>query len=99
MESILVTPENLRKKAGDVEDKASDYYKHYNSLLQDVRDMTEKDWTGEDATEFRNKVEGFEPDFTKMKELMEEYAQFLRDAAKKYEDTQTNVKGNLKGLR
>lgn len=99
MDSILVTPENLKKKATEVDSKASDYYKEYQNLLADVQNFTSSDWTGEDATAFRNKVEGFEPDFSKMKQLMEEYASFLRQAATNYENTQSNIKSTIAGLR
>lgn len=99
MDSILVTPENLKKKAAEVDNKAADYFKEYQKLLADVQSFTSTDWTGEDATAFREKVEGFEPDFSKMKTLMEEYASFLRQAATNYENTQSNVKNSIASLR
>lgn len=99
MDSILVTPENLNTQAGKVDDKAADYYNDYTALLGKVEDLTTIDWTGEDATKFREKVQGFEPDFAKMKQLMAEYAQFLRDAATKYTTTQDNLKTTIEGLR
>lgn len=99
MDSILVTPENLDSQAKKVDNKATEYYNHYAALLNDVEQFTSTDWTGEDANAFREKVKGFEPDFTKMKELMEEYASFLRQAATNYRNTQENVRNNIKGLR
>lgn len=99
MESIKVTPENLIAKAGQVDSEASKYYSEYRGLLSDVQTLTGTDWTGEDAKEFREKVEGFEPDFNKMKELMNEYANFLREAAKNYQNTQENVRATIKSLR
>ncbi len=99
MESIKVTPEQLIEKAGQVDSKASEYYNEYRGLLSDVESLTGSDWTGEDANAFREKVEGFEPDFNKMKELMNEYASFLREAAKNYQNTQENVIASVKSLR
>lgn len=99
MESILVTPENLNAKAGEVDGKASEYYSKYQSLLADVQNLTSTDWTGEDATAFLQKVQDFEPDFMKMKELMEEYAVFLRQAATNYTTTQENIKNTIAGLQ
>lgn len=99
MDSIRVTPENLRSQAAKVDDEAQRYYNEYHGLLQDVGTLTSSDWTGEDANEFRKKVENFEPDFNKMKELMNEYADFLRQAASNYQNTQENVKNTIRSLR
>lgn len=98
MESIKVTPENLISQASKVDDQASKYYSEYRSLLTDVETLTTTDYTGDDANAFREKVESFEPDFNKMKELMNEYATFLREAAKNYQNTQQNAINTIKGL-
>lgn len=99
MESIKVTPENLRTQAAKVDQEAADYFNEYNGLLKDVETLTSTDYTGEDAKEFLQKVRGFEPDFNKMKELMNEYASFLRQAADNYQNTQENVKSMIKSQR
>ena len=41
----------------------------------------------------------FRDDFCKMKELMNEYATFMRNAAQVYEDTQKEVMNQAKGLQ
>lgn len=99
MDSIKVTPENLRTQAGKVDQEATDYFNEYNSLLRDVELLTSTDYTGEDANEFLQKVRGFEPDFSKMKNLMNEYASFLRQSADNYQNTQENVKNMIKSQR
>lgn len=99
MESILVTPENLRAQAGKVDDRAQEYYSAYQSLLSEVDTLTSTDWKGEDAEAFLAKVRDFEPDFNKMKELMGEYANFLRRAAQNYTDAQSNIKNTIQGLQ
>lgn len=99
MEKIIVTPENLITQAGKVDDEAGKYYSEYRSLLTDVQTLTSTDYKGDDANAFREKVEGFEPDFNKMKELMNEYANFLREAAKNYQNTQQNAINTIKSLR
>lgn len=99
MESIRVTTENLRAQAAKVDEEASKYYNEYQGLLKDVETLTSSDWKGEDADAFREKVKNFEPDFNKMKELMNEYANFLRDAARNYDNTTENVKNTINGLR
>lgn len=99
MESIKVTPENLRAQAAKVDEEAQKYYSEYRGLLTDVDTLTSSDYKGEDADAFRNKVNNFEPDFNKMKELMNEYASFLRQAADNYQSTQENVINSINNLR
>lgn len=99
MESILVTPENLITQAEKVDDKAQEYYVSYQALLGAVENLTATDYQGEDAQAFLEKVRDFEPDFSKMKQLMNEYSVFLRQAAKNYVNTQEIVKNIAKGLQ
>lgn len=99
MESIKVTTEELRNAASNVDNLAMEYSKEYIALLQDVETLTSTDYTGDDATAFRNQVEGFREDFDKMKQLMNEYADYLRQAANTYEDTQSNVKNTIASLQ
>lgn len=84
MESIQVTPEDLRKKAEQVDDKATEYLNEYKKLLSDVQTFTSTDYTGEDAAAFYNEVASFEEEFNRMKSLMNDYANYLRDAAQNY---------------
>lgn len=99
MESIKVTTEDLRNAASTVDNLAIEYDKEYAALFQDVETLTSTDYTGDDATAFRNQVEGFRDDFNKMKQLMNEYADYLRQAAATYEDTQANVKNTIASLQ
>ena len=99
MKSITVTTQSLTNKAQDVDAKAAEYMKHYESLLDDVNTLTTTDWQGEDATAFRNQVEGFREDFQRMKGLMGDYASFLREAATKYDNLQDNLINTIKGLQ
>jgi len=99
MESIQVTPANLRKAAGEVETLASTYKKQYNELFGLVETFTTTDYQGKDAKEFCAKVKDFEDDFMKMKSLMDEYAQFLKKAADDYERNQENLSSQIAGLQ
>ena len=99
MDSIKVTPAELVREAKNVDQEATSYYNKYKELIQTVETLTSGDWTGEDADLFREKVKALEPDFAKMKQLMEEYASFLRSAAKNYDNTTENVMSAIRGLR
>ena len=99
MESIKVTPEELETKANAVDREADGYYTEYTGLFDDVQTFTQTDYTGDDADAFREAVNSFEPDFRKMKELMNEYAEVLRKAAQNYRDTQANATRAAQSLR
>lgn len=99
MESIQVTPANLRKVAGEVETLASMYKRQYGELFGLVETFTTTDFQGKDAKEFCTKVKEFEDDFMKMKNLMDEYAQFLKKAATDYEKNQENLSSQIAGLQ
>lgn len=99
MDYIKVTPQTLRNQAAKVDQEAQNYYAEYQGLLRDVDDLTSQDYKGADAEAFKNKVYNFEPDFNKMKELMNEYANFLRQAADNYDNTQENVINTINSLR
>lgn len=99
MESIQVTPSNLKKAAAEVESLANSYKKQYNELFGLVENFTSTDFQGADAKEFCAKVKDFEDDFIKMKDLMDDYAQFLRKAAEDYEKNQENLRNQIAGLQ
>ena len=99
MESIQVTPANLRKAATDVENMANEYQRQYKELFGLVEKFTTTDYQGKDAKEFCDKVKDFDDDFLKMKQLMDEYASFLRKAASDYEANQDNLSSQIKSLQ
>lgn len=99
MESIQVTPANLRRAAGEVEELARTYKTQYTELFSLVETFTSTDYQGKDAKEFCAKVKDFEDDFVKMKNLMDEYAQFLRNAASDYEKNQDNLSSQIASLQ
>lgn len=91
MESITADTGELRRIARNVEGHASEYKRTYDMLLREVSTFTTTDWRGEDADAFRNKVEGFREDFEKMKNLMDEYANHLRQTAADYDNTRNEI--------
>ena len=99
MNSITVNTQTHINKASEVDEMAANYMSHYEALLNDVDTLTTSDWQGEDATAFRNQVEGFREDFQKMNKLMGEYADFLREAANKYNTMQENLISSIKGMQ
>ncbi|MCM1307728.1 MAG: WXG100 family type VII secretion target [Butyrivibrio sp.] len=95
MDSIRVRPEVLKNTATKVDNKAEEYFNHYKALLEWTREFTKNEFQGEDAEEFYSHVEGFRNDFDKMKELMNKYAQYLRDTAERYIQIEEEVKSQI----
>ena len=99
MESILVTPENLRRAANEVDDLADSYKRQYDEFYTQVAELVSSDWKGKDANAFQAKVEEFKDDFMKMKDLMNQYATHLRTAASDYEQNQSELMSQISGLQ
>ena len=78
---------------------ATNYKRQYGELFGLVETFTSTDYQGKDAKEFCEKVRDFEDDFIKMKDLMDEYARFLRKAAEDYERNQDNLRSQIAGLQ
>lgn len=99
MESIKVTPADLKRASEEVDTLASTYKKQYEELFGLVETFTTTDYQGKDAKEFCAKVKEFEDDFIKMKSLMNQYAEFLRKAAADYESNQENLSSQIASLQ
>jgi len=97
MAKIKVTPEVLEQTAGKIEGIAADYEAQYNKLYGET-DALATAWQGKDNIAFKEQIDGFKDDFQQMKQLMDQYAQFLRQAAQQYRDTQDTIVTEVKKL-
>lgn len=98
MDSITYTYDQMRSVANEVDSLADEYSTKYQNFLKEVDTLTTTDFIGEDADAFKEKAEAFRPDFNKMKELMNEYATFIRRAAEQYKETEMNLKQQAQSL-
>jgi len=87
---IVVTPTELIAAADAIENLAGDYAQNYTALFSDVSAL-QSAWQGKDNQRFTSQIEGFRNDFDRMRELMSEYANFLKNAAITYTNTQDAV--------
>ena len=99
MESLRVTPEDLERRAMQIDEKAGEYAAEYQKFFNEMEDFTSRDWTGAGARAFMERLRGFEDDFNKMKQLMNEYANFLRNAANTYEKKEDEIIQRVSGLQ
>lgn len=94
---IQVTPEQLESTAGRIESMATEYKTQYNQLYNETNAMAST-WNGKDNMAFTDQIAGFKDDFEKMYSLMIQYADFLRQSAKAYRETQNTVVSEARKL-
>ena len=94
---IEVTPELLESAAGRIEGLAGDYKTQYDLLYKETGAMAST-WSGKDNVAYIDQIAGFKDDFEKMYNLMIRYAEFLRNSAKMYRETQNTVQVEARKL-
>ena len=97
MPTIKVDPAQVRAAEQKVRTQADEYTRLYTQLYSGVSEL-QGSWTGEDHDAFVTQIEGFKDDFDKMKTLMTQYADFLRNAAQTYADAQDQIASQVKNL-
>ena len=90
MRQIIVEPTRLEDSASKVESYDSDYQRVYSLLYEEVDKMASV-WQGKDNTMFTNKIKEFEDDFRQISILLRQYAEFLRNTARAYRETQDEL--------
>lgn len=90
MREIIVEPTRLEDSASKVESYDSDYQRVYSLLYEEVDKMASV-WQGKDNTMFTNKIKEFEDDFRQISILLRQYAEFLRNTARAYRETQDEL--------
>ena len=88
MQKIYVDPSQLDSAASRIESQNQEYERIYNSLYSEVDKMS-ANWQGKDNLEFTNRVMAFKGDFRQIS--MSQYAQFLRNSARAYRETQDEL--------
>lgn len=82
MQRRTMTPQELFDAANKILTAAQDYKESYTKLIAEVNDLcTNGSYVGEDATLFNQKVSGFQKNYDAMYELMQEYAEYLKNVA------------------
>lgn len=95
---IEVTPAQLESAASKIEHYASEYKSLYDQFYKVTGDMGST-YRGEDNLAYINQISGFQDDFQKMYQLMLDYADYLRKAAKNYRDTQDSITAQARNLK
>lgn len=98
MREIIVEPTRLEDSASKVESYDSDYQRVYSLLYEEVDKMASV-WQGKDNTMFTNKIKEFQDDFRQISILLRQYAEFLRNTARAYRETQDELYNAASRLR
>ena len=96
MRSIMVEPERLEDIASKIEEANRDYDKTYQSLYAQLDKMSS--WNGKDNVAFTSYIKSFETDFIQMSIIMRQYADFLRNSARAYRETQEEIRSRASSV-
>lgn len=98
MQNINVEMLALQSTANKLESLAMDYQKLFMQLF-DAVDIMKNGWVGKDNTAFTTQIRNFEHDFRHTQILIQQYADFLRNSAKAYDECQTELQMQVLRLR
>lgn len=98
MNQIAVEPGQLFDVAQRIEQADQDYQRIYHNLYSEIDKMGNA-WQGKDNVAFANRIKSFEDDFRQISLIMREYAQFLKNSARSYEEIQEELYSQANRLR
>ena len=98
MRSIRVEPERLEIAASSIEEANREYDRTYQAIYTQV-DKISSSWQGKDNTAFTNQIKAFEDDLRQISIIMRQYADFLKNSARAYRETQDEVYAQANRLR
>lgn len=94
---INVETSEIKRVSEHVASKSEEYQSEYNALFSTVAALEEA-WAGKDNKAFTDQIEGFRDDFVRMKELMDEYSNFLSKTYVAYTEAQAKLEQEAKAL-
>lgn len=98
MRKIAVDVEQLLSCADRMNDTNQDYMQKVNEFFNTVDTMASA-WQGKDNTAFTSKISKFNGDFKSLSLLCNQYADFVRNSARAYEETQNELSDQIGQLQ
>ncbi|MBR5088503.1 MAG: WXG100 family type VII secretion target [Ruminiclostridium sp.] len=89
-----VNPSEMRDIAGQIESKIEEWRQQVTNIYGKQQELDAM-WDGDANDEFNRQWEENRPKYDKLAETMALYAQTVKDAAQKYEETEDTIKGNI----
>ena len=90
MRSIMVEPERLESSASKIDEANLEYERTYQQIYAQV-DRMASSWKGKDNTAFTSQIRSFEDDLRQISIIMRQYADFLKNSARAYRQTQDEI--------
>ena len=85
--SIQVDTGELRRAVQVIDGLCDSYNQNYNGIMTDVDNMS-TDWKFDDFSAYKAEIETMIPAFVQMREVIQEFQDFLIQAATSYENVQ-----------
>lgn len=98
MRTIMVEPERLEAIASEIESANREYDRTYQMIYTEVDKMSSS-WQGKDNTAFVGQIKTFEDDLRQISIIMRQYADFLRNSARAYRETQDEIYAQANRLK
>lgn len=95
-----VTTESVRRSAERIGDLVAKYQTEYEKLYTEVQTLRSAKWTGIASDTFNKKLEEYKSAFEELRDVMNNYQEFLVKAADNYEQVENKLQeeaGNLRG--
>ncbi len=96
--SFSVDTADLGKTAQHIKDKTEQYNKDITRLYSELEAMTTTQWKGVASETYRERLNGYKEEFTKLHSLLTTFAESLLTKKANYESTETSIKDAASSL-
>ena len=88
-------PEAIRRVAAKIDNLNDDFFAEYTEFYSVIDGDLMNNWKGEDSDNFRTKATNEKSHFESMKDVISEYATFLRNTANAHEARMEDSKAQV----
>ena len=95
-----VTTESVKRSSERIGELVSKYQTEYEKLYTEAQALRSAKWTGIASDTFNKKLEAYKTAFEELRDVMNNYQEFLKNAAEHYEQVENRLQeeaGNLRG--
>ena len=95
-----VTTESVKRSSERIGELVSKYQTEYEKLYTEAQALRSAKWTGIESDTFNKKLEEYKTAFEELRDVMNNYQEFLKNAAEHYEQVENRLQeeaGNLRG--
>lgn len=91
MANINAQPAEIARLGKQIMGKASEYQAEIKKIYATIDDLKLK-WTGEAATNFTSKIEGFKNEYTKFGIIINDFGKLLNEIGVAYQNVEKDLK-------